>query len=149
MHISYLTTALLCVLFPFTVASRLTVETTSGTAIGFSPTPNISAFFGIPYAAPPIDDLRFMPPQPARKSSKPINATSFGPICIQYAWKTPLSEFKPNRTESEDCLSLNIWVPSRRMKKAKVGKGLPSMVWLHGGAHSEGSGSDPRRFLRS
>ncbi|KAG8780521.1 hypothetical protein FRC12_022897, partial [Ceratobasidium sp. 428] len=79
-------------------------------------------FLGIPFAQPPIGPLRFKPPVPwSRGSTKVVNATQYGYSCVQSAQFT-------NSSVSEDCLTLNIWKPT------KVEKKLPVMVWIHGGA---------------
>jgi para-nitrobenzyl esterase len=87
----------------------------------------INRYFGIPYAAPPVANLRWQAPQPAKPWTGVRKADAFGPVCRQTVdWiKEP---------QSEDCLSLNIWAP------AKPGK-YPVMVWIHGGGFHGGSGS--------
>ncbi|KAG8710874.1 hypothetical protein FRC09_020891 [Ceratobasidium sp. 395] len=79
-------------------------------------------FLGIPFAQPPVGRLRFKPPVPwSRGSTKVVNATQYGYSCVQSAQFT-------NSSVSEDCLTLNIWKPT------KVEKKLPVMVWIYGGA---------------
>ena len=87
----------------------------------------INRFFGIPFAAPPVGDLRWRAPQPVKPWDGVKDASAFGPVCRQTVdWiKAP---------QSEDCLSLNIWAP------AKPGK-YPVMVWIHGGGFFGGTGS--------
>lgn len=94
-----------------------------------------ASFRGIPFAAPPVGTLRWRPPAPApaRPWHGVRDATRFGLPCAQpdLGWngvKTTGS--------SEDCLTLNIWAPSKA-------HGLPVMVWIHGGAFQGGSGVDP------
>ncbi|KAI0322476.1 Carboxylesterase [Amylostereum chailletii] len=80
-------------------------------------------FGGIPYAEPPVGDLRFSPPK-LKLSLDPastFNALNFGPSCLQ-----PLT---PEDTISEDCLTLNIYRPS----DVQTGSPLPVMVWIYGG----------------
>ena len=90
----------------------------------------VRAWLGIPYAAPPVGELRWKPPQPPRPWSGVRAMEEFGPPCMQ-----PPREGQ--RLEpSEDCLTLNIWAP----KKAE---NHPVMVWIHGGAFRQGSGSLP------
>ncbi|KAJ2951268.1 hypothetical protein O0L34_g5669 [Tuta absoluta] len=90
------------------------------------------SFKGIPYAEPPIGDLRFQPPQPAQPWDGIRNASEFGPINYQYdiSMKTPPSG-------SEDCLYLNVYTP-----KLSISALLPVMVWIHGGGFVFGSGND-------
>jgi para-nitrobenzyl esterase len=93
----------------------------------------VTRFRGVPYAAPPVGDLRWRPPQPAPSWTGTRAATTSGPACAQ----------GPARPEaSEDCLHLDVTVP------AGGGRAKPVMVWLHGGGFSEGAGSDydPRRL---
>jgi para-nitrobenzyl esterase len=86
---------------------------------------------GIPYAAPPVGDLRFRATQPAKAHQGVLDAYEFGPACPQKS-----SGFSGGEVSSfnEDCLTLNIWSPE------KPGK-YPVMVWIHGGAFSMGASS--------
>jgi len=88
------------------------------------------AFLGIPYAAPPIGELRWRAPQSVKAWQGTRPATSFGPVCRQIAdWvKMP---------QSEDCLTLNVWAPV-----AKARKPYPVLVYIHGGALMNGHGSE-------
>jgi para-nitrobenzyl esterase len=91
------------------------------------------AFLGVPYAAPPIDDLRWKPPQPAACWSGEKQATSFGSICTQQS-QTGAGAI----LGSEDCLTINVWTPSDFTADAK----MPVLVFVHGGANIIGSSSD-------
>jgi len=88
------------------------------------------AFLGIPYAAPPIGELRWRAPQPVKAWRDTRQATEFGTVCRQTAeWvKMP---------QSEDCLTLNVWAPAK-----KAAKPYPVIVWIHGGALTSGHGSE-------
>jgi para-nitrobenzyl esterase len=82
------------------------------------------AFLGIPYAAPPIGKLRWMPPQPHGKFNGVFQANTFGSFCTQPGGS--------NTIGSEDCLTLNVFTPISR-KNANKNSPLPVMVWIHGG----------------
>jgi para-nitrobenzyl esterase len=90
----------------------------------------VGVFKGLPFAAPPIGDLRWQAPKPAAKWSEVRAANAFSATCAQ----------------AEDCLYLNIYEPA----DAKNGAKLPVMVWIHGGAFIFGSGSvyDGSQFAR-
>jgi para-nitrobenzyl esterase len=93
-------------------------------------------FKGIPYAEPPVGDLRWMPPQPVKKWDGVREAKNFGAIAPQTV--VPLGPFvQGTQPQSEDCLFLNIWTSG--LDNAR----RPVMVWIHGGAFTIGSGSDP------
>jgi len=84
---------------------------------------------GIPYAAPPLGDLRWRPPQPAPKWHGIGTAKEFDPECIQ---SNPAIANLP--APSEDCLYLNIWTPMKHAEQR-----LPVMVWIHGGGLMAGA----------
>ena len=92
---------------------------------------DVCAWKGIPYAAPPIGDLRFRATQPAKAHQGVLDAFEFGSACPQ-----KLSSFSGGDVSalSEDCLTLNIWAPQ------KPGK-YPVMFWIHGGAFTMGASS--------
>jgi para-nitrobenzyl esterase len=94
----------------------------------------VETFKGIPFAAPPVGDLRWRPPGPAPTWSGVKPADAFGPICMQAG-----RGFFATMTKSEDCLTLNVWRPAG----AKAGDRLPVMVWIYGGAFVQGAGSTP------
>jgi para-nitrobenzyl esterase len=108
------------------------VKTASGTVRGVK-TGDVAVFKGIPYAAPPVGEFRWRPPQPVTPWKEVRDATKDCADCPQRAW--------PGSTavQSEDCLFLNVWAPANATKKSK----LPVMVWIHGGGFTGGSGSGP------
>lgn len=97
-------------------------------------------FRGIPYAAPPVGPLRWRPPQPALAWSGVRDATRFAPACPQTP-DSPVMMVGPVGASSEDCLTLNVWMPANAAANAR----LPVMVWIHGGGFFTGSGSE-RQF---
>jgi para-nitrobenzyl esterase len=95
----------------------------------------IAVFRGVPYAAAPVGELRFQPPQPVPAWRGARDATKDGPIAPQGRSRLAhvMGDFE--RPQSEDCLTLNIWTPAPDFKKR------PVLVWIHGGAFSSGAGS--------
>ncbi len=93
-------------------------------------------FLGIPYAAPPVGPLRWRPPHPAARWRGIREATAFGPHCPQ-----PASAFGVAST-SEDCLYLNVFAPAGHGNPGRHGRGLPVMVWIHGGSLLVGESDD-------
>ncbi len=97
----------------------------------------VAAFRGVPYAAPPVGELRFATPQPLMHWQGVRNAIHDGPIAPQARSRLAhvMGDFE--RAQSEDCLTLNVWTRS-----ADAGA-RPVLVWFHGGAFSSGAGSLP------
>ena len=92
-------------------------------------------FRGIPYAAPPVDELRWMPPQPVRTWDGVRPVKQFGPIAPQNPMEGSIIQHE-EQPQNEDCLYLNIWTPG--IDDAR----RPVMVWIHGGAFIIGSGTE-------
>nr|XP_050870056.1 venom carboxylesterase-6-like [Vespula vulgaris] len=97
------------------------------------------AYEGIPYAIPPVGKLRFKPPQKIPAWPGELLATKFGSSCLQY--EQIINESEDRVQGSEDCLYLNIYVPTRKHTNSKLPL-LPVIFWIHGGAFQFGSGSD-------
>ena len=112
-------------------------KTHSGTVEGKTDG-KVKAFLGIPYAAPPVGDLRWKAPQPVAKWSGVRKATDFGYHCMQANVFGDMVFHDPGA--SEDCLTLNVWVPERH----ESGK-LPVMVWIYGGGFVAGTTSESRQ----
>ncbi len=96
----------------------------------------ILAFKGIPYAAPPVGELRWRPPQPAQAWTGVRDASDFGPACVQPTSRTRHIYSVDLGPTSEDCLSLNVWTPD-------VSGRAPVFVWIHGGSLVAGSSKEP------
>ena len=112
-------------------------NTSSGQVIGFNHKFNSLAWYGIPYAKPPVNELRWRAPQPIENDKEIIKATSFSDICFQNRSFVDYSEEKENYVGSEDCLYLNIHSP----RNLAEDESLPVMVWIHGGGNTTGAGS--------
>ncbi|WP_338608265.1 carboxylesterase family protein [Pelagibacterium nitratireducens] len=102
-----------------------TVGLASGTVQGVGG--DVVSFLGIPYATPPIDQLRWRAPEPAERWDGVLEATAFRPACMQQG----------DRVMSEDCLYLNVWAPEEALEE---GSNLPVIVWVFGGSFHGGSG---------
>lgn len=104
---------------------------------------HLYTFLGIPYAKPPVDDLRFKAPQIIEKWDGIMQATKWPPFCVQPSM-TLASKSSPvhplSQSMSEDCLYLNIWTPSLKLSapNGRAQKRRPVMVWIHGGAFQYG-----------
>ncbi|RSL44365.1 hypothetical protein CEP54_014710 [Fusarium duplospermum] len=90
----------------------------AGTVKGLQFNSKSRRFAGVPYARPPVGDLRWRKPQPFPQNHKysapggtPYDATVFGPVCPQANYSKTVSEHVPNHIYDEDCLRLNIWTP--------------------------------------
>jgi para-nitrobenzyl esterase len=122
----------------------LTISTESGPIHGALTPDGVRSFLGIPYAAPPVGDLRWRAPQPAAPWTAPRNTTAFGPHCVQFSINADMV-FR-DAGPSEDCLTLNIWVPPNSTGTSQpLPSGLPVMVWIYGGGFTSGSTSEPRQ----
>jgi para-nitrobenzyl esterase len=99
----------------------------------------VRAYFGVPFAAAPIGELRWKEPQPREPWKGVYNADRFAPECIQILRPHNINHYFGEEATSEDCLYLNIWAPPAAAKAEKV----PVILWLYGGGLSIGSASMP------
>jgi para-nitrobenzyl esterase len=114
------------------VAQRALTET--GTISGVHSN-GLSVYKGIPFAAPPVGDLRWRPPEHAARWAATRKADAFAPACMQVGVSMP-GETPPK--VDEDCLYLNIWTPAKSPRER-----LPVIVWIYGGGYINGSASMP------
>lgn len=125
--------------------NHLRIDTTSGCVYGMinGSHPDVAQFLGIPFAAPPVGDLRFAPPTSFAPQAS-IDATRQGPLCPQYllnksdspsvyTYDTPW--LQPAGPIDEDCLTLDIRVPVSNVAENGT---LPVLIWLFGGGFYEG-----------
>ena len=101
---------------------------------------DLSVFKGIPFAEPPMGNLRWQAPQKPQPWPGIKDALEYGPCAIQSTIPGDIGELIgiATHTTSEDCLYLNIWTPGTDAEKR------PVMVWIHGGGNTVGAGSQPR-----
>lgn len=118
-----------------------TVKLANGTLAGtHNPGFNQDFFLGVPFAAPPVDDLRLRMPVPPAAWNGTRMADSYGPWCMGNSLGLPGFSQNQSATMSEDCLHLNVIRPGGTPKDGK----LPVLVWIHGGAFEDGSAGDGR-----
>ncbi|AWM77069.1 carboxylesterase/lipase family protein [Phenylobacterium parvum] len=111
-------------------AAAPAVVKTAGGPVQATARGEMVSYFAIPFAAPPVGDLRWRAPQPAAKWKEPIARGKSAAPCLQTG---PESPFR-SRTESEDCLYLDVHAPAAKGR-------YPVMVWIHGGAFTTGDAS--------
>ena len=117
------------------------VTTASGKLSGVTLSSGVRAFKGVPFGAPPVGELRWKEPQPVAKWDGVRKADQFGNVCVQPLQPTRVpnnvtTDLPDSPKISEDCLYLNVWTRANRANDRQ-----PVMVWIFGGAYSEGGGS--------
>lgn len=110
------------------------VETSTGCVLGSTTPSGREQFLGIPYAEPPVGARRFAPTEPVAPWSEPLQATAFGPPCVQFSDAT-FDDLGAGDGQ-EDCLTLNVFRPA-------AAHDLPLMVFVHGGGYLTGDASAP------
>ncbi|KAL4235493.1 Neuroligin-2 [Mactra antiquata] len=132
----------LCLLYSGISCTHITVKTELGELIGENvqatfqgETLTVDRYLGVPYAQPPVGELRFQKPLPAKPFETPFDATKYGAMCPQFdlVLKGP-AQFD----QSEDCLFMNIYVPNQKPDKDS---GHSVMFFIHGGGFSMGTGN--------
>ena len=135
---------LFCSMLVTTANEDPVVDTSNGRVAGFTQTvlgSNVKTFLNIPFAQPPIGDLRFRRPLPVSNWTGTYSAKTIGNSCHQLIFNTFANKrgekgenmWNANTTRDEDCLQLNIWVPQTQARK------LTTMVWIFGGGFVYGT----------
>lgn len=132
----------LCLVIQLTLAENVEVFTRNGPVVGkklYGFEKQSNAFFGIPYAKPPVGKLRFRKPVPTDKWTEPLEAFQYSSNCYQVHSLQLNPKFMYNSTHSsEDCLYLNIWSPDVTVDENNL---QPVLVFIHGGGLQFGSAS--------
>ena len=128
--------SLATLLFSMSMMAQTQVKTVEGILEG-KDLSGITIFKGVPFAAPPVGNLRWKAPQPVQKWEGVRKATEYGPNPMQEALFGDMNF--GTKVNSEDCLYLNIWTPAKTMKEH-----LPVLIYFNGGGLMAGSGSEPR-----
>ena len=117
-----------------TVAQAAPITVDGGAIEGFETPSGVAAWYGVPFAAPPLRDLRWKAPQPVQPWQGVLHTDRFAPECLQPLRGSLQNHYFGNEATSEDCLYLNIWAPKNAAK-------APVVVWIFGGGFNIGSAS--------
>ena len=109
----------------------------SGSLAGTELASGVRAYLGVPFAAPPVRELRWRPPQPVTPWQGTYHADRTAPECIQTLRAHDINHYFGEEATSEDCLYLNIWAPPRDA----AAQAAPVVVWIYGGGFTIGSAS--------
>lgn len=127
---------------PHAPETRSQRDTGQGAVIGFADADDTYGWMGIPFAAPPVGELRWRAPQPPAPRGEVLRATAPRAPCVQPSSRLAGVPEQPGRAiGAEDCLYLNIWAPRRT-----PAQGLPVMVWIHGGGNTLGTANTYTSF---
>jgi para-nitrobenzyl esterase len=110
------------------------IQVDAGLLEGIEPRTGVRAFLGVPFAAPPVRELRWKAPQPVKAWKGTLHADRVAPMCLQALRSRTMNHYFGNEAISEDCLYLNLWAP-------QLGQKLPVIVWIYGGGFNVGSAS--------
>lgn len=117
------------------VTAEQPVAVSGGTIDGITLPSGVEAWLGVPFAAPPVRELRWQPPQPVEPWTGVRHADRFAPQCLQPLRSPAQNHYFGVEATSEDCLYLNIWAPAGARER------LPVVVWVYGGGFNIGSAS--------
>ncbi len=130
---------ILAAVIPLTAAIHDPVRVEQGQLSGAAGSdPSVRVYKGVPFAAPPVGDLRWRAPKPAADWPGVRKADQFSATCMQTPYPQGSLYSSQAQPVSEDCLYLNIWTAAKSASDKR-----PVMVWIHGGAFTRGSGSTP------
>jgi para-nitrobenzyl esterase len=111
----------------------------SGKVAGTVLSDGVRAYLGVPFAAPPVRELRWHAPMPVKPWTGTYTADTTRAECVQALRSSGINHYFGEEDSAEDCLYLNLWAPGNAKKGAK----LPVLVWIYGGAFNIGSASSP------
>ena len=117
------------------VSAQITQAHVTGGVVSGQAVDGLSEFKGIPFASPPVGELRWKAPQPVKQWSGIRQTVKFGPACMQNGGGGGAG---PGVPYSEDCLYLDIWTPAK-----SPGEKLPVIAWIYGGGYTGGATSNP------
>ena len=135
-NLTLLVFALVLAVSGFALSPNGTIKVDGGLISGTT-AEGVRSFKGIPFAAPPVGDLRWKAPQPVIVWQGVRLCDAFGAACPQSSYPQASMYYSPPEKMSEDCLYLNVWTTGN------AGDKRPVMVWIHGGALTRGSGARP------